>query len=281
MPVPAFTRHGPLRPASPVVLSVPHAGRDYPYALRAALKVPPAALTTLEDRHADTLARAAATDQTLIVASRARAWIDLNRAEDERDPRLDEGAPRRAPVELSIKLRSGLGLVPRRASGWGDLWKRRLSNEEVMHRIRTDHRPYHHALAAELEAVRAVFGIAILLDVHSMPSLLPVGSSARVVLGDRYGKSSAARFVSRAEAACQAHGVRTATNTPYSGGHLLDRHGAPARGIHAIQLEFDRALYLDAKLDAPGSGFGATVALLREIVAAVADEALPVPLAAE
>lgn len=275
---PPFSLHGPAEPVSPVVLSVPHAGRDYPLPLRSALRVPLPVLLPLEDRHADTLALAALGSETLIVARRARAWIDLNRAEHERDSRVDEGAEPMPDGALSPKLRSGLGLVPRRASG-AELWRRRFSDEEVRDRIVRDHRPYHEALAATLAAARARFGMAILLDIHSMPPLAT--GSARIVIGDRFGRSSANRFIGPIEAAAHAARVRTAVNVPYAGGHVLERHGDVSGNIHAIQIEIDRTLYLDRKRESPGPGFDPTAALLRRIIDAVADEALPLPAAAE
>ncbi|WP_373684312.1 N-formylglutamate amidohydrolase [Sphingomonas sp. R-74633] len=276
----SFVRHGPAEPLSPVVLSVPHAGRDYPAALVAALRVPVEALRGLEDRHADAIALAARRDETLFVATRPRAWIDLNRAEHDRDPRLDDGAwTHGAP--LSAKIRSGLGLVPRRVGTVGDIWQRRLSADEVQQRILADHRPWHAAIAAALAAARARFGVAVLLDVHSMPPLGNPATAARLVPGDRFGKSAAARFLGRIEGVARGHGVRTAANTPYSGGHILERHGEPRRSVHAIQLEFDRSLYLDSALDQPGPGLTAAVRLLRDVIDAVADEALPGAIAAE
>lgn len=275
---PSFIRHGPIAPVSPVILSVPHAGRDYPLPLRAALRVPLAALLPLEDRHADTLALAAHGHETLIVANRARAWIDLNRAEHERDARVDEGAEPLPERALSPKLRSGLGLVPRRAGG-AELWRRRFADEEMRERIERDHRPYHAAVAQALADARARFGVAVLLDIHSMPPL--ASDSARIVIGDRFGRSAASRFVGRIEGVAHAARVRTAVNTPYAGGHVLDRHANVANGVHAIQIEIDRTLYLDRKRVSPGSGFAATAALLRRIIDAVADEALPLAAAAE
>jgi N-formylglutamate amidohydrolase len=277
---PSFTRHGPAEPTSPVVLSVPHAGRDYPLPLRSALRVPLDSIRLLEDRHADAIALGARGEETLFAADRARAWIDLNRAEHERDPRLDDGAYSYG-APLSAKIRSGLGLVPRRAGSAGDIWQRRLSADDVNARIHADHRPYHAALAAALASARARFGIAVLIDVHSMPSLGNPAIAPRLVLGDRFGKSAGGRFLSRIEGVARSHGVAAAANTPYSGGHILERHGDPRRGIHAIQLEFDRALYLDAALDQPGPGLPATIALLRAILDAVTDEALPQAIAAE
>ncbi len=273
-PAHSFDVHGAMLPDSPVVLSVPHAGRDYPSALLAAIRVPVEALRILEDRHVDQLALAARGAETLLVQRPARAWIDLNRAEHERDPKLDDGAdPTRSPA-MSAKLRSGLGLVPRRIAAAGDIWAKRLSGEAVNARIIADHRPYHTALATLLTAARARFGVAVLLDIHSMPPLGAPGEAAQIVLGDRFGKSAASRFIARLEGEAEATGIPHALNTPYAGGHILDRHARPHSGIHAIQIEFDRTLYLDAAHDAPGPGFAGAAAMLRRMIAAIADEAL-------
>lgn len=272
----SFDRLGPAAPASPVVVSVPHAGRDYPLALRAALRVPLTSLLPLEDRHVDRVAIDARRDEIMLVQRLPRAWIDLNRGEEERDPRVDEGAPVALPPQQSAKLRSGLGLVPRRASGAGEIWRRRFPAEDIEARIAHDHRPYHAALGEILAATHAAFGVAVLVDLHSMPPI----EGTQVVIGDRFGRSCGARFVARIEAECGAAGVRSGINTPYAGGHILDRHGAPDRGIHAVQVELDRALYLDRRFEAPGLGLDRSVALVRRILAAVADEALSYPLAA-
>lgn len=274
-----FEVFGDTAPASPVVLSVPHAGRDYPLGLRAALRVPLAALVVLEDRHVDAVAIAAQGRETMLIQHRARAWIDLNRDEQERDPAIDDGAARTAQPLASAKLRGGLGLVPRRVNGAGELWRRRFEASEIDARIAADHRPYHATLAAALDAARARFGCAVLLDVHSMPSL---AHGTQVVLGDRFGRSAGSRFVARLDAEVRAHGLSAALNVPYAGGHVLDRHGQPAERVHAVQIEFDRALYLDADGDAPGYGLAATARLLRAMIDAAADEAVARPaLAAE
>ncbi|KQT34642.1 N-formylglutamate amidohydrolase [Sphingomonas sp. Leaf412] len=255
-------------PESPVVLSVPHAGRDYPLSLRSALRAPFASLAALEDRHVDAIALAAREQETLLLQIAPRAWIDLNRAEHERDPLLDEGA---RPANLSAKVRAGLGIVPRRTAVAGELWRRRLGADEVEARIAADHRPYHDALGDTLARAQARFGTAVLLDVHSMPPI--AGGRARVVLGDRFGRAAAARFVHRLEAVLEGAGVPYAINTPYAGGHILERHGRPHEHIHAIQLELDRSLYLDRRLDSPGPGMEAVTRLVRAMIDALADEA--------
>lgn len=274
----SFDLIGRVPPASPVVLSVPHAGRDYPAALAEAARVPMPALTVLEDRYVDSVMLAARREEAAIIQRTARAWIDLNRAEHDRDPRLDDGAP---AGHLSAKVRSGLGLVPRRTSASGELWRRRLSGEEVVARIAGTHRPYHQALSGLLEAARARFGVAILLDIHSMPPI--PASRTRIVIGDRFGRSCASRFVRRVEGAVAAGGHAYSLNVPYAGGHILERHASPRAQIHGVQLEIDRSLYLDDRLDRPGTGFDRVAGLVRAIIDALEEEALdqPAALAAE
>lgn len=280
---PSFDQLGPPAPRSPVVLSVPHAGRDYPAAMLSALRVPMAALMVLEDRHVDAVARAALGGETLFVQRTARAWIDLNRAEHERDPRLDEGADYRALPAASAKVRSGLGLVPRRVAGAGEIWRKRLTHADMHARIALAHRPYHYALSAALAAARARFGVAVLLDIHSMPPLASPDPAPQIIFGDRFGQSASDRFVSRLQADASAADIVHALNTPYAGGHILARHAAPARGIHAVQVELDRSLYLDDALDRTGPGLARTARLLRQMIDSVANEALAgrLPAAAE
>src|SRR3569623_1426111 len=137
----SFDRIGAVPPLSPVIVSVPHAGRDYPLPLRANAAVPVASMIALEDRHADTLVLMARVDETVFVQRLARAWIDLNRAEDERDPLIDAGARPIPSGAAATKIRSGLGLVPRRAAPGETIRRRRLADDEVRARIAADHRP--------------------------------------------------------------------------------------------------------------------------------------------
>jgi len=276
---------GPAHPASPVVLAVPHAGRNYPPDLLAASRLPRSKLEALEDRHADMLVTGAVeAGATALVAIHARAWIDLNRDEREIDPAMLD-APPLVPLLASAKVRGGIGLVPRRIADGGEIWRRRLSQREVDRRILQDHRPWHRALAELLDRARARFGCAVLIDCHSMPPL-PASSSGRpphVVMGDRFGRSAADRFGDRLCAVVETAGLKVARNTPYSGGHTLDRHGRPDSMIHALQVEIDRSLYLEPDLRRPSDGAATVIDLVRRIAAALADEAISYPpaLAAE
>ncbi|MGN7161829.1 N-formylglutamate amidohydrolase [Sphingomonas sp. SAFR-052] len=274
-PPPSFRRIGPADPVSPVVVSVPHAGRDYPPAMQSLLTVPVARLAALEDRYVDAVAIGAHGAETMLVALRPRGWIDLNRSPlRDRDPQVDAGAePRIAGLSPSEKVRSGIGLIPRRGGGAENMWRRKLTAAEVAERIAEDHAPYHAALAVALAAAHARFGIAILLDLHSMPPLVGL-DPARIVLGDRYGRTAAGRLTDMVAAVMRDHRLPLAINHPYAGGHILSEHARPRAGIHALQLEIDRSLYLDDALDQPGAGLEDTVALVRMVLDRLTDFAL-------
>ena len=269
---PSFVVHGPDVPASPVVLSVPHAGRDYPAALLRDSRVTGRQLEILEDRHADRLVEPAIdAGYATIIACRARAWIDLNRHEREVDPEMIDPRPASEGLIRSAKVTGGLGLMPRRLRGSGDILHRRVSAACLEERIARDHRPYHAQLSAMLRAAHARFGVAILLDVHSMP---PLAAGWDVVVGDLFGRSAQARFPWLVRDIATVIGYRVAMNTPYAGGHILSTHGAPARGIHAIQIEIDRTLYLESDLSQPRATLGGIDALILQLAAALSEEAL-------
>lgn len=279
---PPFLRVGPAQPVSPVILSVPHAGRAYgPHLLRAA-RVPLSALETLEDRLADTLVwRATEAGATAFIARAPRAEIDLNRDAREIDPAMV--TPPLAPDEViqSARTRGGIGLVPTRVTGLGPIWHARLSRAELARRIGDIHAPYHDAVDAALRHARERFGAAILLDCHSMPPRTE--DEANVVFGDRHGTSTTPALLEAALLAARALGYRTAVNAPYAGGYVVARHGRPMRNIHALQIEIDRAAYLDSALRAPGPGFADACRLVAAVVDALAARLLgrDLPLAAE
>lgn len=272
-----FTIWGTDTLSVPVLLSVPHAGRDYPQDIFDALRLAPAALVRLEDRYADLLAkRSVQLGHPVIMAHRARAWIDLNRDEQDIDTDMVQGASRADYPAPGAKQRGGLGLVPRRLSGDGDLWKRQFTLEEVQHRINSFHRPYHDAVSQILEAMRQHFGVAILLDLHSMPPIRSAVATPppQFVVGDRFGKSASSQYAGLLLARLHAQGFNAALNHPYAGEYILRRHAKPRSNIHAIQLEVDRSLYLDSDLRQPGAGLYRLSQLIPALVMALADEAL-------
>jgi N-formylglutamate amidohydrolase len=263
----------------PVLLAVPHAGRSYPPALLAGMRHPASASLRLEDRLVDLVAEAVAreTGAALLVAYAPRAMIDLNRSPDDVDWEMIAGEPgeRRTRLAAGRRARSGLGLVPRRLPGLGELWKQRLPQAELSARLDQVHRPYHAALARTLEQLRDKWGAALLVDVHSMPPLGPKrGTEAApdFVLGDRFGSSIDGALVAVAFDHFTAAGRTAAHNRPYAGGYGLDRHAAPGRGLHAMQVEICRAAYLDPALSEPGPGMASVVRVLAGLVRRMAQE---------
>lgn len=262
----------------PIVLAVPHAGRAYPDALLAAMRTPQQATLRLEDRLVDQLGRAvaAATGASLLIADAPRAMIDLNRAADDLDwDMLSDSPPGVSlrPGHAGHRSRSGLGLVPRRLPGLGDLWRRRLPHAELVARLEGVHQPYHARLAMLVEQVRAQWGAVLLIDLHSMPPL-PAhgGAAAQFVVGDRFGTACDGSLVASAFAELAAARRLAAHNRPYAGGYVLERHARRTEGVHAIQLEIDRSAYLDRALVEPGPGFDSMVAVLVGLVRRLAGD---------
>lgn len=276
----AFCRFGAEPAPIPVVLAAPHGGRRYPHDVLQALRVPAHVLLRLEDRLVDALAEAVAaeTGAPLLVAHAPRAMIDLNRAVEDCDWDMISAVPAGARTrpgagERAHRARNGLGLIPRRLPGIGELWRARLAWPDLAARIASIHRPYHAALAAMLGEVRDRWGACLLIDLHSMPPLSAVhGPPAQFVVGDRFGTACDGELIASMFAHLAANGCHAAHNRPYAGGYVLDRHAARSAGIHAVQLEIDRSVYLDAALCQRGSGFDATVTLLVALVRRLAGD---------
>lgn len=247
----------PPRGALPVLLSVPHSGRDYPDWLVELARGGRQSLEPLEDPLVDRLVwRAVGRGTGAVIARTPRAAVDCNRAEDEIDPNMITGARR---MRSSARARGGLGIVPSRTAAHGHLWHRPIDRSELERRLDCAYRPYHCALGELLALLADRFGCALLLDCHSMPA---TRSAPAVVLGDRYGRSAAPWVMAESLAVAADHGFEASANDPFAGGHILDRHGLPQNGIHALQVEIDRRCYLDSS-GAPGAGFARAAALFE------------------
>lgn len=276
---PAFTLLMQESPCVPVLLAVPHAGRAYPPELSERMRQPALASLRLEDRFVDLLAEEVAreTGATLLIAHAPRAMIDLNRTPDDMDWEMVAGGAPRGAVRLAAgsRARSGLGLVPRRLPGMGELWQRPMTREDLEGRLAYVHRPYHATLAQALEVLRDRWGAALLIDLHSMPPLGRKGGADGApdfVIGDRFGASCGSQISATALQHFAEVGRSVAHNRPYAGGYVLDRHGAPARGLHAMQIEVCRSAYLDRRLSEPGPGLPAVARVLAALVRRLAGE---------
>ncbi|WP_239805832.1 N-formylglutamate amidohydrolase [Croceicoccus hydrothermalis] len=257
----------------PLLIAVPHAGRAYPPAILDHMRDPGEAMVRLEDRHVDAIARRVAdkTGAALLIAQAPRAIIDLNRDPGDIDPAMFRG-DRTGMVAGARSLR-GLGLFPRRLSGMGDIWRGSIPAHDAGRRIAAIHAPYHECLGRILADIQARFGEAVLLDLHSMPSLAPAddgGSVATHVVGTRFGRSCAGDFAAAALHTLERGGVEIAFNRPYAGGYVLDRHGDPRGGVHAIQLEIDRATYLGDDHALRDDGVEQQASLITDLIHALA-----------
>jgi N-formylglutamate amidohydrolase len=234
----------------PVLLSVPHSGRDYPGWLSALASGGEPALATLEDPLVDRLVwRALGRGVGAVLPRAPRPAVDCNRAEDEVDPAVIEGSRRH---RLSARARGGLGIGPARTPNNGLLWRRPVTERELAERLDQAHRPYHRAIADELALLVGRFGGAILLDCHSMPP--PPRGVAQIVIGDCRGRSAEA-WVSREAVRIAADcGYAAGLNDPFAGGHVIARHADLGGNVHALQVEIDRRCSLDEGVTEPGPG---------------------------
>lgn len=235
----------------PVLLSVPHSGRDYPDWLVENASAGRPALTALEDPLVDRLVwRALRRGCGAVIARAPRAAIDCNRAEDEVDPSVIDGAGR---GRITARARGGLGIVPARTQQHGYLWRRPITPAQLADRLDQAHRPYHQAIERLIEVLLDRFGCALLIDCHSMPP--PPAGAPQIVFGDCRGRTAEASVSGQALEVAHRSGFEAGLNDPFAGGHIIDRHARPARGVHALQLEIDRRCYLDERLRDPGPGF--------------------------
>ncbi|MCA8928937.1 MAG: N-formylglutamate amidohydrolase [Alphaproteobacteria bacterium] len=230
----------------PCVLSVPHSGQAIPDDARGGMN-PDADLGALEDPHLDHLVRDLHGLGLPVLTCRwGRAYCDVNRAAGEWDPGMfREPLPSQLASDSS-RVRAGLGTFPRFLPPRQPVNLKRLTLRQGTTRWLTGHRPYHRALNQLLAAARQRFGYAVLLDLHSMPQL-PGERLPDLVLGDGFGRSCASTLPQAASRAAQDQGLSVARNYPYAGGFITQHYGRPAGGLHALQLEFARPLYMDER----------------------------------
>lgn len=272
----AFDLSAPEPSAVPILIAVPHAGRAYAPELVDRMRHPRAAALRLEDRYADLLGEEVArrTGAALLLARAPRAMIDLNRATDDIDWEMfGRGRHPHRATPPGLRARSGLGLIPRRLPGLGEIWKRRHDEPELEERIASIHAPYHACIEDEVARLRQRWGAALLIDLHSMP---PLGTGGRhppseFVIGDRFGASCHGTLVAAAFGFFAERRRMAGHNRPYAGGYVLDRHAAPHEGVHALQIEVDRSSYLDRALAEQGEGFSGMVDLLSGLVSVLAE----------
>lgn len=280
----AITR--PAEQIRPFVFASPHSGRHYPVSFIAKSRLSPLALRRSEDAFVDEIfANVIKLGAPLIAAHFPRAFVDANRAATEIDAAMFDGELALATDFQSPRVAAGLGVIPRVVRDGAEIYREKLSADEAGIRLNALYRPYHDALAKLIADTREKFGFAILIDCHSMPSAAAIPD---VIIGDRYGVSCSPLLTRLAEHAFETRGFSVARNTPYAGGHTTHLHGRRGGAVQALQIEINRALYLDEDRVVPNGRFdalrGRVHAALRALLSAdLSTIGLPqaTPLAAE
>ena len=285
---PPFAVDEPAAHALPFVFNTPHSGAIYPAGFLAASRLDALSLRRSEDAYVERLfAPVVGLGAPLMRANFPRAYLDLNREPYELDPRMFHGRLPPFANTRSMRVAGGLGTVPRVVADGQEIYRERLPVEEALARIEGLYKPYHRALRGLLQRTARQFGLAILIDCHSMPSSSlgrDEGAQADIVLGDRFGTACAPALVEGFERALRGCGFRVVRNKPYAGGFITEHYGEPSLGRHALQIEINRSLYMNEQTLAITRGFDALAGQLATVVAAVAAETLdaaPYRIAAE
>jgi N-formylglutamate amidohydrolase len=256
------------------VFSSPHSGAEYPPALLAASQLTPLQLRSSEDAFVDEIFAPAPRHGAPLLAARIpRACIDLNRAPDDLDPALIAGTARRF---LNARIAAGLGVIPRVVGEGRPIIQGKMPLAEAERRISAYWHPYHDELRRLIARARSAFGAAILFDCHSMPhdalNAVPLigGRRPEIVLGDRFGASCDRTIVEAATALFEAAGFTVAHNTPFAGGYITQTYGRPRQGVHALQIEIDRRLYMNETMVERTADFLEITARLGRVIAGLA-----------
>ena len=237
----------------PLVFNSPHSGRHYPHQFIHDSKLDNLTLRRSEDFLVDELfAGVVPLGAPLLSADFPRAWLDVNREPYELDPTMFIDRLPPYANSKSARVSAGLGTIARIVSENYEIYGRKLDVREALERIEKFYKPYHAALRRLLARTVVQFGHCVLVDCHSMPSSNQLASQdqrntirADFILGDRYGSSCSPLITDYASEFLRDLGYRVAINKPYAGGFITEHYGRPENGLHAIQIEINRALYMD------------------------------------
>lgn len=276
---PAFVLTPASGAAGTMVFASPHSGQARPADMGEAAGLSLTTLRSAEDVGVDRLiAGGPSRGVPLLAGQVSRAYVDLNRSPEELDPALVEGEIEAAPT---AKVAAGFGVIPRKAGDGTILYDRRLSRAEADGRLERVHAPYHAALGDLMGEARERHGMALLIDWHSMPSRAVGATAGRgrrgvdVILGDRHGAACRGATMRRVRALFEGQGWRVGLNAPYAGGYSTERWGRPDEGFQAIQVELNRALYLDETTLDPSADHDRFAAALDRVIVALARETWP------
>lgn len=260
-----FTILEPADWTSPFLFASPHSGNVYVPSFVASSRLNRLALRRSEDAFVDELFGGVSDHGARLLSARfPRAYVDVNRADSEIDPTMFEARVPEPDDTKSARVTAGLGVIPKVVRDGVEIYNKRLPLEEAAFRLEAFYRPYHAALMRLLGETKARFGMAVLIDCHSMP---PVPNGHDIVVGDRHGNACAPELSDRIEAALREAGFSVARNSPYAGGYTTSHYGHPAADIHAVQIELNRGLYLVEKRIEKSANYGRCQAGIKAFIA--------------
>lgn len=271
---PPFEIVEPAVRSSPAIFNSPHSGALYPSSFLAASRLDPRALRRSEDAFVDELFESAPRfGAPLMRAHFPRAFLDVNREPYELDPRMFDGRLPPFANTRSLRVAGGLGTIARIVSDSQEIYGAKLPVAEALNRIECIYKPYHRALKRLVARAYREHGASLLIDCHSMPSIglaRDDRSRADIVLGDRYGASCSPAIVAFVEQEFRALGFEVTRNRPYAGGYITEHYGAPGNAQNALQIELNRALYMDERLHEKRRDFNEFAALIATATARIA-----------
>jgi N-formylglutamate amidohydrolase len=263
----------PLTQSVPVVFASPHSGLNYTQAFIESSNLSPHQLRRSEDAFVNEIfASAPEFGAPFLLAHFPRAFVDPNRRVYELDPTMFSDPLPRYVITKSSRIVAGLGTIPRVVSIGGDIYRKKLTFEEAKQRIEDNYVPYHDTLSSLLNQTRAKFGIALLIDCHSMPSADTLPQSkfsvplADIIIGDCHGKSCDPLITDTAEQICRDMGLSVARNKPYAGGYTTKHYGQPKYNFHSLQIEIKRSLYMNELRIERGPGLAQLIRQMRRLI---------------
>jgi N-formylglutamate amidohydrolase len=272
---PPFEMIEPAERRGPVLFNSPHSGSTYPRAFLISSRLDMAALRRSEDTFVDELFAGVVTQgYPLMRAHFPRCYVDVNREPYELDPRMFEGRLPSFANTRSMRVAGGLGTVARVVGEAQEIYDRRIPVDDALARIEALYKPYHRALRRLFSALHRDFGAAVLVDCHSMPSNAGIREERarpEFVIGDRYGTACVDVVADVTEQSLRDLGYTVSRNKPYAGGFITEHYGNPAAGLHAIQLEVNRALYMDERRYVRTSHFGRVAADMQTLARRLGD----------
>jgi N-formylglutamate amidohydrolase len=261
---PPFEIVEPAAWRAPIIFNSPHSGSVYPSEFLQSSRIDLAALRRSEDSFMDELIGGLSGRGFPVVSVNfPRSYVDVNREPYELDPRMFNGRLPSFANTRSMRVAGGLGTIPRVVGDGQEIYRERLAVDHALGRIEVLYKPYHRALRRLINRAHQAFGTAILVDCHSMPSIGVTRDEPRrpdVVIGDRYGTSCAPLLPDLVERTMSELGYSIGRNKPYAGGFITEHYGNPASGLHTIQLELNRAIYMDERRRERGPRFSQVVA---------------------